>query len=333
MSTGGGGGGSTTTTQELPAWAQPYAQQLLQRGADLSNQTVPQYTGQTVAGLNGTQTGAIAGITGAASNQASTSNAAMDYYKSLTGNPNGFSITNPYTGNVSASTAADAYADPSNNPYLAQTVAASNQQITDAYQNGTAADTLSQFRNAGAFGGSAQQQTTSQNEKNLGTTLSNNTANMYNAAYNTAAGVASQNAAQQNAVNLANQSVGTSANQAYNQQASSNYNNQQSNIVNALGASTAANAGSSALYGNQLQGGNVAQGNSQDQLNALYQQWFNQVNQPYANLSTLSSALSGALGSGAGTTVQTQSAGSGNSLATLLGLGQLGVGAYGALKQ
>lgn len=332
MSSGGGGGGSTTTTQELPSWAQPYAQQLLQRGADLSNQTVPQYSGQTVAGLNGTQTGAIAGLTGAASNQASTSNAAMDYYKSLTGNPNGFSITNPYTGNVNASTAADAYADPSNNPYLAQTVAASNQQITDAYQNGTAADTLSQFRNAGAFGGSAQQQTTSQNEKNLGTTLSNNTANMYNAAYNTAAGVASQNAAQQNAVNLSNQSVGTSANQAYNSQASSNYNTQQGNIVNALGASTAANAGSSALYGNQLQGGTTAQGNSQDQLNALYQQWFNQVNQPYANLSTLSGALSGALGSGAGVTTQTQSAGSGNSLATLLGLGQLGVGAYSAMK-
>ena len=332
MSSGGGGGGSTTTTQELPSWAQPYAEQLLQRGAALSNQTVPQYTGQTVAGLNGTQTGAISGLTGAASNQASTSNAAMDYYKSLTGNPNGFSITNPYTGNVSASTAADAYADPSNNPYLAQTVAASNQQITDAYQNGTAADTLAQFRNAGAFGGSAQQQTTSQNEKNLATALSNNTSGMYNAAYNTAAGVASQNAAQQNTVNLANQSVGTSANQAYNQQASSNYNNQQSNIVNALGASTAANAGSSALYGNQLQGGGTAQSNSQDQLNALYQQWFNQVNQPYANLSTLSSALSGALGSGAGTTIQTQSAGSGNSLATLLGIGQLGLGAYSAMK-
>src|SRR5690349_6386145 len=331
MSSGGGGGGSTTTTQELPSWAQPYAQQLLQRGADLSNQTVPQYTGQTVAGLNDTQTGAISGLTGAAGAQAGNAGTANNLAAQLA-NGSYFQTANPYTGNVNASTAADAYADPSNNPYLAQTVAASNQQITDAYQNGTAADTLAQFRNAGAFGGSAQQQTTSQNEKNLGTALSNNTANMYNAAYNTAAGVASQNAAQQNSVNLANQSVGTSANQAANSQNSSNYYNYLGAQQNAVNGATAANAGSSALYGNQLQGGTTPQGNSQDQLNALYQQWFNQVNQPYANLSTLSSALSGALGSGAGTTVQTQSAGSGNSLATLLGLGQLGVGAYSAMK-
>jgi hypothetical protein len=332
MSTSGGGGGSTTTTQELPGWAQPYALQLLQRGADLSNTTTPQYTGQTVADMNGTQTGAISGLTSAAGNQANTSSAAQSYYNSLLGNANGYSITNPYTGNVNASTAADSYADPSNNPYLAQTVAASNQQITDAYQNGTAANTLAQFRNAGAFGGSAQQQATTANENSLANTLSNNTAGMYNSAYNTAAGVASQNAAQQNAVNLANQSVGTSANQAYNTQASSNYNNQQSNIANALNGSTAANTAASSLYGNQLTGGTAAQSNNQDQLNALYQQWYNQVNQPYSNLSTLSSALSGALGSGAGITTQTSTAGSGNSLATLLGIGQTGLGVASLLK-
>jgi hypothetical protein len=332
MSSGGGGGGSTTTTQELPSWAQPYAQQLLERGAALSNTTTPQYTGQTVADLNGTQTGAISGLTSAAGNQTGTSNAAMAYYNSLLGNPNGYSISNPYTGNVTASTAADSYANPSNNPYLAQTVAASNKQITDAYQNGTAASTLAQFRNAGAFGGTAQQQATTANENSLANTLSNNTAGMYNSAYNTAAGVASQNAAQQNAVGLANQSVGTSANQAYNTQASSNYNNQQANIANALNGSTAANTAASSLYGNQLTGGAVAQGNSQDQLNALYQQWYNQVNQPYANLSTLSGALSGALGSGAGVTTQTSSAGSGNSLGTLLGLGQTGLGFASMLK-
>lgn len=333
MSSGGSSGGSTTTTQELPSWAQPYAAQLLQRGADLSNTTTPQYAGQTVANLNGTQTGAISGLTGAATSQSNTSSAAQGYYNSLLGNQNGYSITNPYTGNVSASTAADAYADPSNNPYLAQTAAAANKQLTDAYNNTTGAGTLAQFRNAGAFGGSAQQQQTTANQQQLAQAVSDQTNNIYNSAYNTAAGVASNNAAQQNAVNLANQSVGTSANQAYNTLASSNYNDQQANIANALNGSTAANTAASSLYGNQLTGGNVAQQNSQDQLNALYQAWYNQINQPYANLSTLSGALSGALGSGTGVSTQTSSAGSGNSLATLLGLGQLGVGAYSAFSQ
>ncbi|MCA7960656.1 hypothetical protein LGM14_24440 [Burkholderia multivorans] len=326
MADSGGGGGSQTTTTDLPDWAKPYALDLLKRSSDLSKQDIPQYSGQTVADLNQTQTGAIQGLTNAAGNQAGTAAAAMDYYRSLTGNPNGFSISNPFTGNVTASNAAANFADPANNPYLAQTVASSNQAITDAYKNGTAANTLAQFRNAGAFGGSAQQQVTSQNEQNLARALNDNTSSMYNSAYNTAANVATQNAAQQNAVNLANQSVGTAANTAYNSQASQNYQNQQGNILGALGTATGANTATSSLYGNQLTGGTVAQSNDQDRLNALYQQWFNRVNQPYQQLSILSKGLSGALGSGAGITSTTQSGGGGSGMGTLLGLGQLGLG-------
>ncbi|VVE23845.1 hypothetical protein [Pandoraea anhela] len=115
-------GGTTTTKTELPDWAQPYAQQLLQRGADLSNQPVPQYDGQVVAGMNGTQTGAISGLTGAAANQAGTAAAASNIAQQLAGG-SAYQTKNPYTGNVTASTAASAYADPANNPYLAATVA------------------------------------------------------------------------------------------------------------------------------------------------------------------------------------------------------------------
>ncbi|WP_321944526.1 hypothetical protein [Burkholderia cenocepacia] len=323
---GGGGGGSQTTTTDLPAWALPYAKDLLKRSSDLSKQDIPQYGGQTVADLNQTQTGAIQGMTNAAGNQAGTAGAAMDYYRSLTGSPNGFQISNPFTGNVMASTAADRFADPTNNPYLAQTVDASNRAITDAYQNGTGASTLAQFRNAGAFGGSAHQQVTSQNEQNLGRALSDNTAGMYNSAYNTAANVATQNAVQQNAVNLANQSVGTAANTAYNSQASQNYQNQQGNILGALGTATGANTAASSLYGNQLAGGAVAQGNSQDKLNALYQQWYNRVNQPYQQLGILSNGLAGALGGGAGTSTTTQNGGSGSRAGSMLGGAATGAG-------
>lgn len=329
MSSGGGGGGSSTTTQELPSWAQPYAQQLLQRGSDLSNTTMPTYGGQTVAGLNDTQQAGIGNLNSAAGNAGNLANQAQNFAGKYTGS-NGPQISNPYTGNIQASTAANSFADPANNPYLANSVNAANQQITDAYNNSTAPQTLAQFRNAGAFGGSAQQQATAQQEKQLGTALANNTANMYNSAYNTAAGVASQNAAQQNAVGMSNQAIGTNANNAYNQNVSQNYFNNGYLGNTALGTALQANNAYGQAAGNQLTGGAVQQQNSQDQLNAAYQQWYNQVNQPYAQLSTLSSALSGSLGSGAGTSVTQQNPGSSNTLGSLLGLGQLGVGAYSA---
>jgi hypothetical protein len=333
MSSGGGGsGGSSTTTQELPGWAQPYAQELAQRGESLSNTSVPTYGGQTVAGLSGTQQGGIANTQNATQQAQNIGNQAQNWATGVT-SASGPSISNPYTGNVSASTAANAFANPANNPYLAASVNASNQQITDAYNNSTAPTTLAQFRNAGAFGGSAQDQYTGTQEKQLATSLANNTANMYNGAYNTAAGVASQNAAQQNAVGLANQAVGTNANNAYNQNVSSNYF-QNGYLGNAaIGTAVNANNAYGTNAGALTQAGGLQQQNNQDQLNAMYQQWYNQVNQPYGQLSTLSSALSGSLGSGAGTSVSTSKPGSGSTLGTALGLGQLGLGAYGAMQQ
>jgi len=332
MSSGGGSSGSTTNTTELPSWAQPYAQQLLQQGSSLSQQSIPQYGGQTVAGLSGNQTGALgaqATATGNAGNLASSaSNLASQY-----GSASGPSISNPYTGNVTASTAADAYANPSNNPYLSQEMGATNQAITQAYNSSTAPSTLAQFRNAGAFGGSAQAQATSNNEYQLANSLGNADAAIGNNAYNTGAGVASQNAAQQNAVGLSNQAIGTNANNAYNQNVSSNYYNNGYLANSSLGTAINANNAYGGAAANELTGGTTQQQNSQDQLNALYQQWYNQANQPYQQLSTLSSALSGALGSGAGTSVGTYNAGSGSTLGSLLGLGATGAGLYGSLSQ
>lgn len=332
MSSGGSSGGSSTTTQELPDWAQPYANQLLQNGASLSEQPVPQYGGQTVAGMNSNQTGAINNASTASNNATNLAGSATNWAQGVAGS-SAPAISNPYTGNVTASTAANAYADPSNNPALASSINAGNQAITQAYNSSTAPTTLAQFRNGGAFGGSAQQQATSNNEYQLGNALSNNTANMENSAYNTAAGVASNNANQQNTVNLSNQAIGTNANNAYNQNVSSNYFNNIYGGASALNAASGANSAASSAAGNALTAGSASQQNSQDSLNALYQQWYNQVNAPYAQQSTLSSALSGALGSGAGTSMTSTQPGTSNTLASLLGLGTAGAGVYGSLSQ
>lgn len=328
MSTGGGGGGTTTTTQNLPDWAQPYAQQLLQRGSDLSNTAQPQYTGQTVAGLSPTQQQGV-DASGQSLAQAGANVGQANAWRNGVLNSSGPQINNPYTGNVTASTAADAYADPSNNPYLQGVLNQSNQAITNAYSSVTAPQTLAQFRSGGAFGGSAQQQATANNEYQLGQALASNSANIGNNAYNTGAQVASQNAAQQNNVNLANQSVGTAAGQATNQLNSNNYFNNIGAQAGAIGAAGQANSnyGNAAL--NAIGAGGVQQQNSQDQLNALYQQWYNQINAPYAGLNTLSQALSGALGSGTGVSSTQTNPGSGSTLGSLLGLGSLGLGAFG----
>lgn len=330
MSSGGGGGGNTTTTTELPDWAQPYAQDLLQRGNDLSNTTVPQYTGQTVASLSQNETSGLANQAQATNNAGSIANNATNLANRYSGST-GPQIANPYTGNLTASNAAASYADPSNNPYLANTMAATNQAITQAYNSSTAPQTLAQFRDAGAFGGSAQQQATANNEYQLGNALGNADAAIGSNAYNTGAGVASQNAAQANMVGMSNQAIGTNANNAFNQNVSSNYfnNGYLGNTLN--NGATLANSAYGTQAGNELTGGAVAQQNNQDQLDAAYQKWYNQVNQPYSQLSTLSSALSGALGSGAGTSISKYNSGGGNTLGTLLGLGSIGAGIYGMM--
>lgn len=332
MSSGGGGsGGSSTTTQELPGWAQPYAQDLLQRGSDLSNTTIPAYTGQMVAGLSDTQKNGLSNLNNAASNAGTLAGQVGNWATGIA-NGSGPQISNPYTGNIQASTAADSFANPNGNPYLAGMVNAANQQITDAYSNVTAPTTLAQFRNAGAFGGSAQDQYAGTQQKQLATALANNTANMYGGAYNTAAGVASQNAAQQNAVGMSNQAIGTNANNAFNQNRSSNYFQNGYLGNSALQSAVQSNNSAGTLASQQLQGGQVQQQNNQDQLNAAYQQWYNQVNQPYAQLSTLSSALSGALGSGVGTSISKSNPGTPSTLGTAMGLGSLGMGLYGAMS-
>jgi hypothetical protein len=313
MSGGGGSsGGSTTTTQNLPDWAQPYAQQILQRGSDLSNQAAPQYGGQTTAGLTAQQQQGI-GASGQSLAQAGANvGQANDWRNQVLGN-SGPSAANAYTG--SAVNTAQQYADPSNNPYLASAINNSNNAITTAYNNTTAPQTLAQFRNAGAFGGSAQQQATANNEYQLGQALASNTSNIQNNAYNTGAQVASNNAGLQ---------VG--ANQAQQQLASNNYFNNVGAQANAIGAASGANTAYGNAANNAIGAGTVAQQNNQDQLNSQYQQWYNSVNGPYSQLGVLSQALSAALGSGGGISTTSYNPGSGSTLGSLLGLGSLGLG-------
>lgn len=146
----------TTTTTELPAWAQPYSQQLLQRGADLSNQNMPVYTGQRTADMNGMQTGGMQMIANRAQN--------------------GSAIVNAGQNNL-ADTLSGKYLD-SGNPYLSKAIDAASQDVTRNYM-GAVNNNDATFARAGAFGGSAWQQAQQGAQHELANGLGNISTNMH----------------------------------------------------------------------------------------------------------------------------------------------------------
>ncbi len=318
---GNSGGGDSTTTTELPGYAQPVAQNILNTSQSLSQQAVPTYSGQTYAGMNNTQTNAINGM----SNLANSGGATGAVTGAVTGMANNGG--NNY-GNISAPTAQAAqnpYANMSN-PYLAQQTQAANQQTTNAF-NQNAMNMNAQFAGTGAFGGSAYQNAMNQQNQTLATALANNSANIYGNAYNTAAMAGNVNAELGTQANLANASNYLSA-QNLN---SSNYNTAQGRSLAAAGLAPSLDSSTLNQLNAAYTGGTALQTNSQNADNAAYQQWYQQAMQPYEQLGIQESGLSAALGNGAqGVSSTSQSASPWGAVA---GLGTAGIGLMGSLAQ
>ena len=310
-----GGGSGASTTQSLPDWAQPYAQQILQRGSDLSNQALPQYGGQTVADMTPDQvaamdqirqqlqgSGTLDAANNAVTNLANTGGAAPNYsnpYASQTTSVG----TNPYMGQ---------------NPYLDQQVKTAQDQTANAYATGTGAQTMAQFRNAGAFGGSAQQQYTDQQNQQLGNTLAKTATDMYGQDYANTQQLAQQGItlnAQTSLADAARNAQYTLGGQQLNSQ-----NNQYANSNMLTAAGLAPSLNQAGYYGSNqlLASGGLQQTQAQNQANAAYQQWYNSAMSPYQQLGVLQSALSGAMGAGA-QGVTTSNPGSGSAMGGALG--------------
>lgn len=159
MGGGGSSGGGTTTTKttaELPEYAKPYAIQMLERGAGISNTPFTRYTGQRIADFTPEQQQAL----GLATDRALTGNAAMN-----AGNDN------------LQSTLRGDYLNVSNAPGFQQGL----EDIKRAYQTGTAAQTDAAFNKAGAYGGSAYKEMVGQNERSYGDSLNKFAGDQYQA--------------------------------------------------------------------------------------------------------------------------------------------------------
>lgn len=159
---GGSDGGATTSTvtntQQLPAYAQPYAEQLMSRSAALSNRPYTNYPGQRIADLNANQTSGI----NATSNQAQ----------------NGFKGQQDALSQYQSTVRGD-YLNPSSNPYLQSTVNKAMSDVTNAYRSGTKPQTDAAFARSGAFGGSSWRESVANNERQLADSLGNTAMQMY----------------------------------------------------------------------------------------------------------------------------------------------------------
>lgn len=256
------GGGTQSTKVELPDYVVPYAKELMERSGELSRQDIPQYGGQTYAGLNDAQNSAIQGIINRAQSGSPLVSTAQNAVQNIAGGGGQFqSGQNAYMGE---------------NPYLDAMIAKQTGDISDAYARGTGAQTMAQFRNAGAFGGSAQAEQTAANNKTLADSIAN----------------ASNQARMQNY-----QQSAQLAENALNRDAANFWQGQGNQLQAAGMAPGLANQDYANLQA-LLSAGGLQQSDTQNQLNDAYTRWQNLVNAPYQQLETLSSGITGATGGG-----------------------------------
>lgn len=234
-----GGGGSQTQTAGLPDWAQPYAKDILSRGSELSKQSMPV---QGVAGLTDIQKQAMGGIQNLGMQQNPMLQSAMGSMQQMQGAP-AFSAKNPYAT--------------MSNPYLDQQVSKAQGDLTSQYTNAVAPQTMAQFRNGGAFGGSAMQQTQDMQNRQLVNGLNDISAGMRGNAYAGTQAAAGQQAALD----------------------SQNYQAGQQNKINSASLMPALNESQYSGMMKALQMGGMQQQQNQAGLNQDYQKQMSPYNQ------------------------------------------------------
>ena len=327
---GGGGGGSqsptqtTTNVQDLPDWAKPYAQNVLSEGAaltDTSQNPYQTYGGQRIADFSQLQTQAQQGAgqlsTGAnfnigtglntAAGMGSLENAQAAGGYGAMGARAGMS----YGQNATDPNAVGAYM----NPYLQNTLAPALQLQNQKFGQQDVAN-QAQATQQGAYGGGRQAIMQGLNQQNQMLAQNQLVGNAYNQAYNTA------NQNMQQAAQLGMQGAQTglqgvnSALQGYQQAGSAG--------VNAANIGNQQLTAQEGILNTQNQFGAQQQAQQQNVLSTAYNDFLNQKNYPYQQLSYMSNLIRGTP-MGMNTTSQVYQA----PPTTAQTVGSLGLGAAG----
>lgn len=295
---GGGSGGQGTQKYEWNDQMKPYWEQALAQGQGLSQTPYNPYPYQRIAGMNGDQTqsmNVIRQMTDAgglpvtqAANQQTQDTLEGNY---LDSNPYA-KASNPYSGFGSQF-----------NTVLQNGL----QDMGNAYQQGTSAETTRLMNNAGVFGGSAHQTAVANNENALAKQMGNYVSGMTNDQYNRSAGLAESGL-----------SRGSSA-----------FEDERNRMMQGVqGGQNAQNLffqGANARMGI----GDIQRGYQQDQYNQAYNDYQTQQQYPYGQLDYLTGILGRAQG-GVSPNSTTQTSGyAASPYSQILGAGLLG---YGMMK-
>jgi hypothetical protein len=218
---------------------------------------------------------------------------------------------NPYSRNNPIANASSNFAGYS--PQFRGVMDEGANDITQKYQQGTAADTTRMFNMAGAFGGSAHQQAMANNEAGLGKTLKDYYGGMLNDQWNRSANLEQQDFARQGQLN-----------DSFLNRGSQNYENERQRQMGAIGLGD--NQQSLALQRAQAQMGigDMFRGYNQDLLNQGYGDFTDRSNQQYKMLDIMSGLLGRASGGMSPSFTQTSSGYSASPYSQLIGAGLLG---------
>lgn len=298
---GKGGGGSapapqpTTSTvnqSSLPAYAEPYFNDLLTRTQGETEKDYTPYTGQRIAGFAGDTTTAFSDIR----QNAAAGNAGIDQGMSTTA-----ANLNTQGGQFGAQQASDYM-----NPYISNVLDTTEARMAKRFQEQQGArdaDAVSK----GAFGGSRAAIVTGQAQRDMNDQMAQMEAQQYGQAFNNAEGqFNADRAARLQATGMNLQGAGQLAQL-----------DQMDNSVDLQNANSL------------MQTGAMQQTQDQNQLTTAYQDFVNQRDFPRQQLNFYSSILRGVPISAQSET--TQYAAPQNPLNQMMGLGVAGLGAYKAL--
>lgn len=287
----GGGGGSSTSTTEIPKELKPLATAYSNKALNLANSPYQSYGGQQVAGMHPFQNSATTRLGEMLNYGDSSMNAArntvtnsLNSGQAATQNPYGY-IGNGGSNQYSGS-----------NPYLQQNIDAALGDITRNYNSAVAPGLTTQMVSSGSFGNTGAQAAT-QNAMN---DLTKNLAN-------TASGMRMQDysAQQQLAENQLNRNLQTNQ---FNAGLGQDYANRNDSLRGQmLGLAPGYENQQLNVANNFMNAANMYQENQQQGLDAQYQNWLDQQNDPYKKLA----AMAGVFGSGLGQQTTTKSSGGG----------------------
>ncbi|WP_213941186.1 hypothetical protein [Pseudomonas sp. dw_612] len=274
-----GGGSTSSTTQSIPTELKPLASAYSDKAMDLASSPYQGYSGQQVADLNWVQQAGASAAYNRAMGGSPLMNQGSDTMK------NGLASGNAATslGNLGTNQYAGS------NPYLQKNIDSAMGDITRNYNDAVAPGLTTQMVGSGSFGNTGAQAATQNSLNDLTKNLSNTASSMRMQDYTAQQGLAE---------NQLNRNLTAAQDYAgRNDQMKSQYLN--------LAPTYANQAYTDADQLNKV--GQQAQDNVQQNLDAQYQSWSDQQNDPYKKLA----AMSGVFGSGLGNTATTKQSGGG----------------------